>query len=201
MQRHPFRVGTPILIGLWMVLGYATQPAQAEDDGRAARQRQAEALYAEGRYAEALPLLEQLTSEGPATGALLYRLSYCQRVGGAEAQSRESEAHARALLEKELPETKDLEVSFYLTNTYQNAGREDDVRRVAAEATTRVEGGAIPEPTTGDGMFQLGKLYADQGLELQAMEWYDKAVDALTGGGSRPGGPYVRWASRYSSGV
>lgn len=159
-------------------------------------EHQAKALYSEGRYAEARPLLEQLDESGAATGPLLYRLAFCQRSAGDEAASAETQQRARETLEREVTEAEDLEVPFYLVNTYQNLGQDADARRVAAEATARVERDQLPLPDSGDGMFQLGKLYADQGLEPQAAEWYAKAVDALTEGG-RAGGSYVRRASRY----
>jgi tetratricopeptide (TPR) repeat protein len=158
--------------------------------------REAESLYAQGRYPEALRLLEQLDEAGAATGPLLYRLSFCQRTAGDTAGSAASEARALQALESEIVSTRELEVPFYLINTYQNLGRADDARRVAAETTARVDQGEIAKPAEGTGMFQLGKLYADQNLAPQATEWYGRAVESLTESGGA-GGPYVRWASRY----
>lgn len=160
--------------------------------------QQAKALYSEGRYAEARPLLEQLDEAGEATGPLLYRLAYCQRSAGEDAAGDATQQRAREFLEREVADAKDIEVPFYLVNTYQNLGQDADARRVAAEATARVERDEIPQPDSGTGMFQLAKLYADQGLEAQAAEWYAKSVDALTEGGLT-GGEYVRRASRYAA--
>jgi tetratricopeptide (TPR) repeat protein len=196
MKRQPLHV-----IGVLLVAALATLtscirrgengPAETPDPVR-----EAETLYSEGRYAEARPLLEQLDEAGAATGPLLYRLAYCQRAAGDQAASDATQRRAREVLEGEVTEAKDIEAPFYLVNTYQNLGQEADARRVASEATARVERDELPRPDSGNGMFQLGKLYADQGLEQQATEWYAKAVAALTEDG-RSGGSYVRWASRY----
>jgi hypothetical protein len=166
-------------------------PAEAPDPAR-----EAEALYAAGRYAEALPLLRQLDEDGEATGTTLYRLAYCQRITGDEAGAAETERRARESLEGELAGSQSVEVPFYLANAYRNSGRDADAKRIAAETTARVERGDLPRPETGTGMFQLAKLYADQELGQQASQWYAQAADNLTERG-RPGGHYVRWASRY----
>ncbi len=159
-------------------------------------QTEALGLYARGRYAEALPLLERIDAAGQASGALLYRLAYCQRIAGDGARAGETERRALESLERESVSTSDLEVPFYLANAYRNAGRAADAQRVAAEATARVERGEIPRPQSGAERFQLGKLYADQERADLAAEWYGKAVDLLTGdpSGERS---YVRWASRF----
>jgi tetratricopeptide (TPR) repeat protein len=189
------------LLFFWILIGalsISALPARAADDAGAldSKRVEAESLYAQGRYAEALPLLEQLDAAGAATGPLLYRLNFCQLKTGDTAGSAATQRRAVESLERELASAQALEVPFYLANAYRNAGRTDDARRVAAEATTRVERAEIPEPDSGPSMFQLGKLYADQGLEQPATKWYSRAVDALTQG-PHPGGPYVRWASRY----
>jgi hypothetical protein len=197
MNRHPsilpvaaLAVGVAILCGL--PAPRSAEPAASEEDLR----ERAVSLYAEGRYSEALPLLEQLDSRGAATGSLLYRLAYCQRAADREADGAETQRRALEALEQEVAGAEDLEVPFYLSNAYGNVQREADARRVAAETTSRVESGDIPEPETGVAKFQLGKLYEDQDLEDPAARWYSAAVDRLTEGG-RAGGAYVRRASRY----
>jgi tetratricopeptide (TPR) repeat protein len=168
----------------------STAFAETDDTSRA------KSLYADARYTEALPLLLEIERAGRATGPLLYRLAYCQRATGDATTGSATEQRALVALERELDGWSDLEIPFYLCNVYQNTGREGDARRVAAEATARLESGAVALPESGPDMFRLGKLYADQGQEQKASEWYGRAVDRLTEDG-RPGGSYVRRASRY----
>jgi tetratricopeptide (TPR) repeat protein len=196
MKRQPVLVIAVLLVAALATLGSCIRRGEDGPSETPDPKREAETLYSEGRYAEARPLLEQLVEAGAATGPLLYRLAYCQRAAGDEAASAETQRRALDSLEREVTTAENTEVPFYLVNTYQNLGQDADARRVAAEATARVERDEFPRPDSGNGMFQLGKLYADQGLEQQATEWYAKAVDALTEGG-RAGGTYVRRASRY----
>lgn len=195
-NRRPASVIQAALIGLLLLLPAVPFGAGEEADAVDAKRREARSLYAQGRYIEALELLEQLDAAGAATGPLLYRLAYCQRMAGAHGAGVETERRAREALEAELDSASDLEVPFYLVNVYENEGRRDDARRIAAETTTRLEAGDLARPETGAAMFRLGKLYEDQALEAQAGEWYSRAIEALTANGG-PGGPYVRRASRY----
>ncbi len=151
-------------------------------------------LYDAARYTEARPLLERLDAEGRASGALLYRLYFCQRVAGDTAIAGQTLRRSVEALEQEVSGTTDLEVPFYLVNAYQNSGRNG--AGVAAAMTARVEAGEIPEPTTALDMFRLGKLYADQEQDEGARRWYARAVEAF-GRLERPHVPYLKWASRY----
>jgi tetratricopeptide (TPR) repeat protein len=170
----------------------AAQPA-AETD---ARVREAVRLYDEGRLAEARTLLVEIDTAGAATGPLLYRLAFCQRTAGESAASQQTQARAREALERELATTRDLEVPFYLANTYQNLGLPAELRRVAEQAVGRVERGELPQPADGLSQFRLGKLYADIGREAEATRWYSAALRGLDPAGSAHAS-YVRWASRY----
>lgn len=174
---------------LAIVLLHFSSPAAADPKADAV------SLYERGRFAEARPLLEQIDAAGNADGPLLYRLAYCQRQAG-DPRAAATQDRAREALENALSSATGLDIPFYLANTYDNLGRKDDARRIAAEATSGVEAEELPRPDNGTRMFQLGKLYADQDLEEQAVEWYTKAIDALTEEG-RSRGPYVRWASRF----
>jgi tetratricopeptide (TPR) repeat protein len=153
------------------------------------------AAYDEARYDEALELLARLDADGQARGADLYRLYYCQTVANMPA-ARETQRRAIAALEQDLQGATDAEVSFYLANAYRNVGRLSDMQRVAGEATSKVESKEWPAPTSGTWAFRLGKLYADQGGEAKAAEWYDRAVTMLVDEG-KGDSTYARWASRY----
>jgi hypothetical protein len=153
-------------------------------------------LYGQGRYGEALPLLEELDGEGLADGPLLYRLYYCRNHLKAPG-ARQTQERALVQLESELSEATDLETPFYLANVYRNVGRLTDMRRVASEATGRVESGDLPRPESAVGMFQLGKLYADQDDEESATEWYSGAIDGLVMDDRTQMPAYAAWAARY----
>jgi len=158
-------------------------------------QAQADKLYAAERYAEAHPLLEKLIEGDAASGNNLYRLAYCQRLAGAESTADATQARAVEVLEHEFSSANSVETPFYLANSYRAVGRLDDMRRIAAETTERVEQGDIASPTNGIAQFQLAKLYADQELEPAAREWYARAVDSLEQEGA--GETYLRWSSRF----
>jgi tetratricopeptide (TPR) repeat protein len=153
-------------------------------------------LYGQGRYGDALPLLEELDRKGLADGPLLYRLYYCQRRLKAP-DARQTQERARLQLESELGDATDLETPFYLANVYRNIGRLSDMRRVALEATGRVESGDLPRPESAVAMFQLGKLYADQEKETEAAKWYSRSIEGLTADGQTAMPPYAAWAARY----
>jgi tetratricopeptide (TPR) repeat protein len=184
--RHHFIVTSLILCCI------LASSALADEGQRALALR----LYGEGRYEEALPLLQALDEAGAADGATLYRLYFCQRhVKNPEA--RKTQERARLQLEKEAGDSPDLEAPFYLANAYRNIGRLTDMRRVATEATSRVEKGELPEPSTGVEMFRLGKLYADLGNEDRAAEWYAYSLELLSGQSADSAPPYAVWAARF----
>jgi tetratricopeptide (TPR) repeat protein len=176
----------------WGLLLALASGVGATEDSRARAMR----LYDEGRYAEARPLLAELDAAGAADGVLLYRLHYCQLQTNDPA-ARGTLQRARERLEQEVPTSPTLEAPFYLANAYSNIGRLSDAKRVAAEATARLESGDLPTPQTGIEFFRLGKLYADQGLVAPAVEWYTRAVEVFEDEESAAHGPYADWASRY----
>jgi tetratricopeptide (TPR) repeat protein len=127
---------------------------------------------------------------------LLYRLFFCEKATGHEDDARKVLERARQTLEREVAASHDLESSFYLANSYVNLGRAEDAKTAAHEMTARIESGKSPAPTTAIGLFQVGKLYQDQGRETEATTYYTKAVDGFdVAKGQYPGN--VRWALRY----
>jgi tetratricopeptide (TPR) repeat protein len=156
----------------------------------------ATAAYDEGRYQDALEMLKSLDAKGDLPGSLLYRLFFSLRVAGDQVGSAQALGRATQALESESAAAGSLETSFYLANAYGNVGRAADARKVAAEATRRVESKEWPEPKTAIQTFQLGKLYQDQGRTKDATAWYGRALD-----GFDPASPRfaanARWARRY----
>jgi tetratricopeptide (TPR) repeat protein len=189
--RRATLTGTALIVSL-----LCAWPSVATDGEKSLRATAFE-LYDQGRYDEARPLLEKMEASGPVDGVLLYRLYYCQRAAEDPA-ARDTLDRARRLLEQEWETASGLETPFYLSNAYRNAGQLTDARRVAARTTERVEKGELAKPADGFEMFRLGKLYADQDREAEAVEWYARSLPLLAAGDA--GGaaePYVEWAGRY----
>jgi len=169
--------------------------AGTADDPSALRARAA-ALYDEGRLVEARPLLDQLDAAGAADGPSLYRLAYCQRVAGDVPAADATQARARERLEAELAGARDLEVPFYLANTYQNLSQPGEVRRVAAAATERHARGELGAASSAVEQFRLAKLHADLGHDAEAAAAYARSLEAQAAEGRRLPS-YERWAARY----
>ena len=153
-------------------------------------------LYDRGSYREALTSLESLDHAGALDGPSLYRMYFCQRAAGREEEAAQTLERARQTLETELPSSDTLDVPFYLANAYSNLGKAAEARDLARGVTTKLESGAMKVPQSGIGLFQVGKLYQDQGRQDDAVAYYKRAVAAL----DLTGGRYVgnaRWALRY----
>jgi hypothetical protein len=153
-------------------------------------------LYDAGRYSESKPLLEQLVAAGNASGITHYRLYFCQRQAGDPAQKQTLE-QARTLLEKEVAVAQGFEAAFYLSNTYANLGLTEEVPRLAATVTAKLESEAIKAPTTAVEQFRLGKLYADQDRDRVAEVWFKQAVDGFEAADNTAFLPYLEWGARW----
>jgi len=175
-----------------LLCGLPWASSAGEEPGARAR---AIELYDAGRYAEALPLLQQLDGAGSADGPLLYRLYYCQNQARDPA-ARETLRRSIAKMEEESAAGEGLEAPFYLVNAYQRVARLSDMKRIAGETTTRVESGSLAEPTTPIGMFRLGKLYDDQERSDAALGWYTRALEGARESDTALPEAYVAWASR-----
>ena len=153
-------------------------------------------LYDQGNYDEARKTLENLDNARVLDGPLLYRLFFCEKATGHDDSARKAIDRARAALEDELAASTSLEVAFYLANTYTNLGRAPDAKQVAHDATGKIESGALTPPKSAIALFQIGKLYQDQGRQDEASAYYAKALDAF----DFKDGRYVgnaQWALRY----
>ena len=153
-------------------------------------------LYDRGSYREARTALEGLDHAGAIDGPALYRLYFCQRATGQGEEAAQTLERARQVLETELPSATTLDVPFYLANAYSNLGRAADARDLARGVTAKIESGGMKTPQTGIGLFQVGKLYQDQGRQDDAVSYYKRAIAAFDVTGGRYLGN-VRWALRY----
>jgi len=185
-----------VTAGLFAATTSVLLPAPRAAEAHAPSADDAVALYDRGNYAEARQALLALDAKGALDGPLLYRLFYCARVAGDEPAAQAALDRARKTLEKANENPAALEIPFYLANTYANIGREADAHKIAASATGRVESGAWKAPTTGIGLFQLAKLYQDQGRADKAVPLYEKAIAQFDGTEGRYENN-TRWALRY----
>jgi tetratricopeptide (TPR) repeat protein len=185
------RLGIPATLSVFAVAALAL----AADDLAPVKEA-AVRLYDQGNYDEARRTLEDLDNARVLDGPLLYRLFFCEKTAGHDDSARKALDRARVALEEELAASTSLEVAFYLANTYSNLGRAPDAKQVAHDATGKIESGAITAPKSAIALFQVGKLYQDQGRQVEATTYYAKAVDAF----DLTDGRYVgnaRWALRY----
>ena len=185
------RVGPMLLLSL----GAAVAAARGADD-LAPVKESAVRLYDQEAYDEARVTLHQLDDARALDGPLLYRLFYCEKVTGHPDDARKALDRARETLEAEAGDPRSLESAFYLANAYTNLGRAEDAKEAAHAMTAAVESGKAKVPASAIGLFQLAKLYQDQGHQSDAERFYRKAVDAFDLSGGRYGGN-IRWALRY----
>jgi tetratricopeptide (TPR) repeat protein len=157
-------------------------------------------LYDQGRYEEARKALEELDGSRALDGPLLYRLFFCEKSAGRKDDAQKALERARVALETELASSTSLEAVFYLANTYANLGRAADAREAAQGMTAKIESGQVVAPTSGIGLFQIGKLYQDQSRQAEASSFYAKAVDAFDLTDGRYAVNAV-WALRYVGNV
>jgi len=156
---------------------------------------EADALYAAGEYLRAAAFYTELDDRGEADGPVLYKLFFCQRqTGDPAATATLSRATARLATDAET--SKRLETHFYLVNAYSSAGRTAEAAEAARRATSLLERTDLPAPADWEGMFRVGKLYADQGEADEATAWYRRSLTAHAAAAAEPS-PYIPWARRY----
>ena len=154
----------------------------------------AQALYNAGKYAEALPLLEQSAAKAR-TGTLLYEIGYARgAVGtahgtdghGAEgaapgAEKKRLWAEAEPLLEQEIasPGGATLDRYYYLTVINVDQGELEKVKEYAYQAVNQIEKGPEAGKLGGEDWFRLGRLheFLDEPSEAEAA--YRRAVSAF----------------------
>jgi tetratricopeptide (TPR) repeat protein len=141
-----------------------------------------QALYNQGKFAEALPLLEK-TAEHAKTGTLLYQIGFCKTtVPGAPPDAKKTYwAEARPLLEKEIaaPGGATLDRLYYLTVISTDLGELEVMRKYARQAVDTIEKGPDPNHLTGDDWFRLGRLHDFLQESSEAEAAYRRAVSAF----------------------
>lgn len=145
------------------------------------RQTPAEALYNQGKYGEALPLLRE--QEGSRrTGTLLYQLGYCVfAVEGDEAERKVLWDAAVPLLEQELsaPEGATLERLYYLAAIHMTNGDHEAMRRFSHRAVDEIEKGPEMTRLDGESWFRLARIHDWLNEPSEAEAAYRRAVSAF----------------------
>jgi tetratricopeptide (TPR) repeat protein len=158
-----------------------TCASRAKDAGTAATDP-GQALYNQGKFAEALPLLEK-TAEHGKTGTLLYQIGFCKTtVPNAPPDAKKTYwAEARPLLEKEIaaPGGATLDRLYYLTVISTDLGELEVMRKYARQAVDTIEKGPDPNHLTGDDWFRLGRLHDFLQESSEAEAAYRRAVSAF----------------------
>jgi hypothetical protein len=143
----------------------------------------AQALYSQGKYSEALPLLEASAQKGK-TGTLLYQIGFAKGSTSGPtgpAVRRPIWTEAKPLLEKEIasPGGATLERLYYLTVIAFDAGDDVSMKKYALQAVDTIEKGPDPNDLAGDDWFRLGRLHDFLQEASEAEAAYRRALAAF----------------------
>jgi tetratricopeptide (TPR) repeat protein len=141
-----------------------------------------QALYNQGKFVEALPLLEKSAGHGK-TGTLLYQIGFCKTAvpGGTADAKKPYWAEARPLLEKEIttPGGATLDRLYYLTVISYDLGELEVMAKYAHQAVDTIEKGPDPNRLSGDDWFRIGRLHDFLRESSEAEAAYRRAVSAF----------------------
>jgi len=140
-------------------------------------------LYNEGRYAEALPVLQKAREAGLKDGTLLYQLGYCREVVEKSPDPRRASwGEAEPLLVQEIaqPGGATLERLYYLTVIYSDTDRFDSMTQYARQAVEQFEKGPNPNTLGGEDWFRLGRLHDFLSEASLAEAAYRRSVSAYS---------------------
>jgi hypothetical protein len=141
-----------------------------------------QSLYNSGKYAEALPLLEQSAEKGR-TGTLLYEIGYAK--GAADPAHADEKkrlwAEAEPLLAQEItaPGGATLDRYYYLTVINFDQAESDKVSEYAHQAVNQIEMGPEAGKLGGEDWFRLGRLHEFLNEASESEAAYRRAVSAF----------------------
>jgi tetratricopeptide (TPR) repeat protein len=142
----------------------------------------AQVLYSQGKYAEALPLLEKAAA-AKRTGSLVYQIGFCKGAteGPTTASKKELWGEARPLLEQEVaqPGQATLDRLYYLTVIASDQGDADAMRKFALQAIDTIEKGADQNALTGEEWFRLARIHEFVEEPSEAEAAYRRSVSAF----------------------
>lgn len=143
----------------------------------------AQALYSQGKYAEALPLLEQ-SAAGGKTGTLLYQIGFAK--GAQDPATAAGVRHpywveARPLLEQEIaaPGGATLDRLYYLTVIAFDDADLEGMEKFARQAVDTIEKGPDGPNLNGEDWFRLARLHDFLREASEAEAAYRRALSAF----------------------
>jgi tetratricopeptide (TPR) repeat protein len=142
-----------------------------------------EAFYNQGKYSEALPLLEESAAKGK-TGTLLYQIGFAKGSlsGPTGAVVRKTYwTEAKPLLEGEIatPDGATLERLYYLTVIAFDEADLPGMEKYARQAVDTIEKGPDPNSLSGEDWFRLGRLHDFLRGPSEAEAAYRRALAAF----------------------
>jgi tetratricopeptide (TPR) repeat protein len=145
--------------------------------------REATALYNQGKYAEALPLLRKAQAAGLKDGTLLYQLGYCREVvEGKPEGRRETWIEAGTLLAREVARQggSSLEKLYDLAVIHSDRKEWDTMKQYARQGIEQYEKGPDPNGLSGEDWFRLGRLHDLVVEPSEAEAAYRRSVSVFT---------------------
>jgi tetratricopeptide (TPR) repeat protein len=140
-------------------------------------------LYNQGKYAEALPLLQKAADGGRRDGTIVYQIGYCQEVVEGKSEARQAAwREARTLLEKEVsdPGGATLERLYYLAKINSDEGDFERMRQYALQGVEQFEKGPDANALTGEDWFRLGRMHDFLSEPSESEATYRRSVSAFT---------------------
>ncbi len=161
-----------VLISAVLAVGAALQPASAQEPGKAAAiEREAESLYRQGAYAEALKKFEEAFAAGPSSPAALYQAANCYRAAlSDEARELEMKRQAVPLFEKEIASGQAGVASYYyLASIYINS-LHDAVKgvEVARKGIALAEKPGMALEPPAENLYRVARLHEFLGQDDKA---------------------------------
>ncbi|HUD72853.1 MAG TPA: tetratricopeptide repeat protein [Dongiaceae bacterium] len=143
----------------------------------------AQSLYNQGKYTEALPLLEK-SAAGGKTGTLLYQIGFAR--GAQDPATAPGVRHpfwteARPLLEKEIAEPggATLDRLYYLAVIAFDDADLEGMEKFARQAVATIEKGEAGPHLTGEDWFRLARLHDFLREPSEAEASYRRALSAF----------------------
>ncbi|OLC53421.1 MAG: hypothetical protein AUH92_06060 [Acidobacteria bacterium 13_1_40CM_4_69_4] len=187
-RRGWFRISVGCRILRVLVLAFLCVACSKENTPRRTA-GQGVALYNQGKYAEALPLLQRASETGLKDGVLLYQLGYCREVVEQRPDVRRGIwKEAAPLLGQEVsqPGGATLERLYYLTVISSDQGAYDRMAQYARQAVEQFEKGPNPNALSGEDWFRLARLhdFLQEASEAEAAYRRSASVFFKSKGGS-----------------
>jgi tetratricopeptide (TPR) repeat protein len=150
--------------------------------GESRRAAEAAALYNQGNYAGALPILQALYEGGRRDGTSVYQLGYCRFEIDHDADARAKLwGEAEPILDRETREAggATLERLYYLTSINASQGDVDAVQTYARQAIEVGEKAGDPNALAGEDWFRIGRMHDFLGEGSDAEAAYRRSVSAF----------------------